>query len=125
MTTSFIALAQETIAALAADTDAETSLTFTQQTYTRANPWEKGTADTPATDTATGFVLPPGTSRVDGQLVHADERVIYVAAADLTSVTLGADTTVTFDGKTFATEKFNRYPEGDNPALYEIFVGLG
>lgn len=125
MVTSFIDLAQEIIAELASETDAETSLAFKSTSYTRSNPWEAPSASTPTTQTITGFVFPPGTRRANGELVPDDKRVIYVAAADLTGVTLGIDTTVTVAGKEFVTDSFNRYPEGDNPALLEIFIGLG
>lgn len=121
----FRTMAQRVIANLATNTDAETSLTFKTTTYTRANAWKASTASAETTETVTGFVFPPGTRRYNGELVQENERVIYVAAADLTTITLGADTTVTIAGKDFATTKFNRWPEGDNPALYEIFVGLG
>lgn len=118
-------MAQRLIASLAANTDAETSLTFKTTAYTRANPWEKATASTPTTEIVTGFVLPPGTRRFNGELVALDKRVIYVAAADLTTVTPGLATTVTIAGKEFPTSEYYRWPEGDNPALYEIMVDLG
>lgn len=122
---SFVTKAQEIITRLASRTDAETSLTFTSTTYTRDNPWEAPTASSDTEVTATGFVFPPGTRRWNGEMVEANERVVYVAVSDLSGITLGVDTTVTVDSKTFSTEKFNAFPEGDNPALYEIFIGLG
>lgn len=123
--TSFVTIAQETIAELAQGTDAETALTFKTIAYTRANPWEAPSASTPTTQTITGFVFPPGTRRWNGELVPDDKRVVYVATADLTGVALGVDTTVTVGSKEFVTDSFNKWPEGDNPALYEVFIGLG
>lgn len=125
MATSFVELAQEIIADLAVETDAETSMTFKTVTYTRANPWKAPTASSPTTQTITGFAFPPGTRRFNGELVPENQRLIYIAAADLTDLSLGVDTTVTIGAQEFSTLQFNKIPEGDNPALLEIFVDLG
>lgn len=122
--TSFATLAKETIASLATDTDAETALTFKTTTSTRANPWEKAISESDATQTITGFVFGPGTRRANGELIEQNERVVYFAALDLDAITLGIDTTVSVGGKEFATDSFNRIPDGGTPALYELFIGL-
>ena len=123
--TSFVALAQDIIRDMAADTDAESSLNFKTTTYTRLNPWEAPASGVEVEENVTGFVFGPGTRRANGELVEQDSRVVYVAAADLTQTTLGLETTMVVAGKEFVTDRFNRIPEGDNPALYEIFIGLG
>lgn len=124
MATSFYDLASTIIAEMASETDAETSLTFKTTTLTRSNDWEAPTAETEATETVTGFVFGPGTMRFNGELVPEKSQIIFVAAKDLTTTTLGVDTTVSFAGETYATDRFSGIPGGDNPAVYEIIVGV-